>query len=92
VLGTFMDTDMSFRETGKNPIARILVSLDVRVGLAEEFVLIKEEICFHQILYYEWIPFECRRCQKHGHNASQCVFPFRPRNAGHATPPSKKRA
>jgi hypothetical protein len=57
-------------------MARILVALDVRAGLAEELVLIKEEVCFHQRLDYEGIPFRCRRCHKHGHNASQCALPF----------------
>jgi len=59
-LGTFMDTYMSFREIGKMSMARILVALDVRDKLAEELVLIKEEVCFHQRLDYEGIPFKCQ--------------------------------
>jgi hypothetical protein len=90
-MGTFMDVDMSFRETGKMSMAIILVALDVREGLAEELVLIKEEVCFHQRLDYEGIPFRCHRCHKHGHNASQCALPFRPRNGVILLPPSKKR-
>jgi len=59
-LGNFMETNMSFRETSKMSMAHILVALDVRDGLAEELVLIKDEIHFHQRLDYEGIPFRCQ--------------------------------
>jgi len=34
-MGTVMDADISFRESGKMSMAIILVALDVRVGLVE---------------------------------------------------------
>jgi hypothetical protein len=91
VMGTFMDVDMYFRESGQISMAIILVSLDVREGLEEELVLIKEDVCFHQTLDYEGILFRCHHCHKHGHNASQFSLPFRPCNGVHSTPTSKKR-
>jgi hypothetical protein len=84
VVGAFMDANMSFRESGKISMARILVALDVREGLAEELQLIKEEVHFHQKMDYEGISFRCHRCHKHMHNASQRSLPFRLRNGGHA--------
>jgi hypothetical protein len=46
-MGTFMDADMSFCITGQMLVARILVSLDIRVGLAKEMELIWGDKHFH---------------------------------------------
>jgi hypothetical protein len=57
-MGTFLDADMSFLTTGELTVARILVSFDIRGGLAEELELVLEDKHYFQKLDYEGIPFQ----------------------------------
>jgi hypothetical protein len=76
-LGRYMDVDMSFKSsTGKMSMAHILVSLNIRKGLAEEIELSWGDKSIMKKLDYEGIPFKCRRCHKHGHNASEFHLPM----------------
>jgi hypothetical protein len=47
-----MDADLSFRKTGKMTVARILVSLDIRAGLAEEMEFVMGE---NHVFVRAWI-------------------------------------
>jgi hypothetical protein len=75
-LGTFMDANTSFITSGKQSVAQILVSLNIRGGLAEELELICKDKHFFQKMEYEGIPFRCRCCHKHDHIVSDCKMSF----------------
>jgi hypothetical protein len=55
-MGYFMDMNFSFRDMGKMLVSRILVSLDVRAGLAVELVLIKGSL-FSPVVGLQRNPF-----------------------------------
>jgi hypothetical protein len=82
-LGTFLDVDMSFLESGEMAVARILVSLDIQEGLIEELELIFGEKSLKHKLDYEGVPFRCRRCHQYGHIANQCSLPLHRDLMGH---------
>jgi hypothetical protein len=91
-LGRYMDADMSFTSTGKMSMARILVSLNIHKGLAGEIELSWGDRSILQKLDYEGIPFKCRWCHKHGHNASEFHLPMRgKKDKGSAGSAQKKR-
>jgi hypothetical protein len=58
-MGTFLGIDMSFLETKKMSVARILVFLNIRKGLAEEINLTWRGISLVQKMDYEGIIFRC---------------------------------
>ena len=47
--------------------ARVLVHLDTMGGLQEHIILQWRTFSRHQILYYEGVPFRCKRCHKVAH-------------------------
>jgi len=57
-----MEVDLSFIDSSCMEIATILVSIDLRDGLAIEFTLKKGSITLVQRLDYQGIPFRCFRC------------------------------
>lgn len=71
-LGTFLEADMSFLQTQNMAMARILVNLNPRGGLAEKINIQYREYVFEQILDYEHLPFRCHRCHVYGHLARDC--------------------
>jgi len=82
ILGTFLEADLSYLETFDQRVARILVSINLREGLAEQINLIWGTEVTPQILDYENVPFRCRRCYVYGHPASECSLPPRPGKGG----------
>ena len=80
ILGTFLEADLSFLETKVKKVARILVNLNIREGLAESIILEWGSDPITQILDYENIPFRCRRCHAYGHPAASCKFQVRRHN------------
>jgi len=72
LVGTFLEADMSFLETQQRQVARILVNVNIRDGLAEDMKLIWGPFVIKQILDYENVPFRCRRCHAYGHPAVEC--------------------
>lgn len=68
-LGIFLEADMYFRETRDMILARTLVRLDPREGLAEEIHLQYQYYSYTQIIDYEQLPFRCHRCHKYVHLA-----------------------
>jgi len=59
-LGTFMDTDFSFRKKFKMTIEIIQVSFNIRAGLEKYLEFAMEESHFCRSLDYEGIHFLCR--------------------------------
>jgi len=82
ILGSFLEADLSYLETFDQRVARILVSINLREGLAEQMNLIWGSEVTPQILDYENVPFRCRRCYVYGHPASECSLPPRPGKGG----------
>jgi len=82
ILGTFLEADLSYLETFDKRVARILVSINLREGLAEQINLIRGTESIPQILDYENVPFRCRRCYVYGHPASECDLPPRTGRGG----------
>ena len=77
ILGTFLEADLSFLETKEKKVARILVNLNIREGLAESIILEWGPDPITQILDYENVPFRCRRCHVYGHPAVSCKLQVR---------------
>lgn len=63
---------MSFIHTFERALARILVRLNPKEGLAESIRLEYGEYVFLQALDYEHLPFRCYRCHDYGHLAMEC--------------------
>jgi hypothetical protein len=80
-LGSFIEADMSFEESGHMSVARILVRLDLRPGLLQELVIESSAGSFVQTLDYEGIPFRCHRCHVYGHGVADCTLPFKGKSA-----------
>ena len=73
-LGTYLEADLSFLESGVCCLGRVLVLLDLRKGLASEIDIKFHDIVYSQCLDYVGIPFKCNRCHKYGHLASHCIL------------------
>lgn len=78
-LGKFLDFDRSFEQSDDMSVARILVRLNPREGLAEAMTLRYRELEFVQKLDYENLPFRCHRCHAYGHLAKECPLGYRRR-------------
>lgn len=77
ILGKFLEADLSFLETNQRQVARILVNVNIRDGLAEDMQLIWGPFVYKQVLDYENVPFRRRHCHAYGHPASECKHPNR---------------
>ena len=77
ILASFLEADLSFLETKEKKVARILVNINLREGLAESINLEWGPMIIPQILDYENVLFRCRRCHVYGHPASACSSPGR---------------
>ena len=75
-LGTFLEADVSFLETGICCLRKILVLLDMRNGLVEDIVIKKGEFVFTQPLDYVGFPFRCNHYHCYGHLFDHCHLPF----------------
>lgn len=85
ILGTFLEADLTFLETLEQKVARILVNINIREGLAEQINLDWGPEIIPQILDYENVSFRCRRCHAYGHPASECSLPVRSNSGGRRT-------
>jgi hypothetical protein len=77
MLGSYIEADMSFEDTGLMSVARILVRLNLRPGLLQELTIESTVGTFVQILDYEGIPFRCHRCHAYGHGIAECPLPYK---------------
>jgi hypothetical protein len=94
MLGSYIEVDMSFEETGHMTVAWILVRLNLRPGLLQEITIESAAGTFVQILDYEGIPFRCHRCHVYGHGIVECPLPFKGKvrkNKGSVSPISPSR-
>ena len=71
-LGSFIEVDLSYLVSGVCCLGWVLVSLDLRNGLASDIDIKIGDTIFNQSLDYIGIPFKCNRCHSYGHLASQC--------------------
>ena len=58
-IGDFLEADLSFFKTNHRRVARILVMINIRDGLAESLNLRWGRFDIKQILDYENVPFRC---------------------------------
>jgi len=89
ILGTFLEADMSYLETLEQRVARILVNINLREGLAERINLDWGPVIVPQLLDYENVSFRCRRCHAYGHPASECSKPPRHHHGGRIPSPRR---
>jgi len=82
ILGSFLEADFTYLETHERKVARILVNINIREGLAEYINLEWGPIIHPQLLDYENVPFRCRRCHAYGHPVSECSKPAWTPNGG----------
>jgi len=82
ILGTFLEADLSYKETHMKQVARILVELNIREGLPASMILDWGPTPITQLLDYENLPFRCRRCHTYGHPVADCHLPLRTLNGG----------
>ena len=76
-LGVYLETDLSFLETGVCCRGKVLVLLDLRQVLAAN-LLIKRGISeFCQPIDYMGLPFRCNRCHAYGHLIFVCSLSFK---------------
>ena len=71
-LGEYVCSDYSHHETGKYTVAKIMVKIDLRLGLSAEINVQSKDGDFVQILDYVGVPFKCHRCHVHGHLVASC--------------------
>jgi len=71
-IGTFMDYDKSYQQTGMMAYARLLINLDTRGGIQEYITIQWRDTARKQIIDYEGILYRCQRCHKVGHLYKDC--------------------
>jgi hypothetical protein len=96
LLGSYLEVDMSFEDTGYMTVARILVKINLRKGLLQEITIDSAAGTFVQTLDYEGIPFRCHRCHVYGHGVANFPLPFKGNDrkakgkSSSSSPPRKK--
>ena len=76
-LGSFMEVDMSFLQSGAMCLGKFLVLLDLSKGLVEDLQIECGDRVFSQPLDYVGVPFHCNKCHHYGHVYSQCGLSFK---------------
>jgi len=76
-LGIFIEACISFEESGHMSVARIMVQLNICLGLLQELVIDSSTGSFVQTLDYKCIPFRCHRFHVYGHGVADCTLPFK---------------
>ena len=76
-LAEYLDVDFSFKDIGEMVVARMLVILDLREGLAPKICLTTAYGDYAQMLDYEGVPFRCHGCRSADHLVADCDLPFR---------------
>lgn len=70
LLGTYLETDASYKVTKLKTVAKILVKINIRNGIPSAVKMDWGPYSYHQVLDYENVPFRCRRCNAYGHPAA----------------------
>lgn len=71
-LGVFLKADLSYMQTGRRTVARILVGLQIYKGLADRLPIQYSCGTHVQPLNYEGLMFRCHRCHEWGHMVAEC--------------------
>lgn len=71
-LGTFIKASEATLQKKYTSCARICVDMDVSGALHEGLWLEYRDEDYYQAIYYEQIPFRCRKCHEHGHLIREC--------------------
>ena len=66
-LGSYIKIVEITRKKRYTAFTRICVYLDVSGEIPDSITLSYEDLEWMQTLYYEFIPFRCRKCHEHGH-------------------------
>jgi len=71
-LGTFIKVATETKTRKYTSYARICVKMHLTKTLADSVSLFHDDFEWKQPLYYEHIPFRCRKCHEHGHLFRDC--------------------
>ena len=75
-LGTYLEEDLSFVESGFFFLGKVLVLLNLRYGLAADILIKRGDFEFSHPLDYKGIRFKCKRCHVYVHVVSECSLSF----------------
>ena len=73
-IGRYVAVDEDFHLAYDKRIARVLVEMDISVGLAADVEILCNERLLAQRLDYLHVSFRCSRCHKTGHLRRACPF------------------
>ena len=76
-LGEYVCSDRTFQASSFYTVAKILVKIDLKLGLSSEISVKTKDGDFSQVLDYEGVPFRCHRCHAYGHLVASCRYPYR---------------
>lgn len=71
-LGNFIKIAEEIKSRRYTSYARICVHMHLAKKLTDSVSLFHDDFEWNQILYYEHIPFRCRKCHQHGHLFRDC--------------------
>ena len=71
-LGEYVCSDRTFQASSFYTVAKILVKIDLKLGLSSEISIKTKDGDFSQVLDYEGVPFRCHRCHAYGHLVASC--------------------
>jgi len=71
--GHYLDHDRSYLVMRNKMMARILIFLDTRDGLHDNYNMFFDGMMWQQPLDYEGVPFRCRKCHEVGHIYKECL-------------------
>ena len=76
-LGEYVCSDQTFQESSYYTVAKIMVKIDLKLGLSSEISVKTKDGDFTKLLDYEGVPFRCHRCHAYGHLVDSCPYPYR---------------
>ena len=71
-LGNFIKVSKKTKQRRYTSYAKICIYLDISQDLPDGIELSWDDEDWFLAIDYEWIPFRCRRCHKHGHLFKYC--------------------
>ena len=77
ILGEYVFSDRTFQESSYYTVAKIMVKIDLKLGISSEISVKTKDGDFSQVLDYEGVPFRCHRCHAYGHLVASCPYPYR---------------
>ena len=71
-IGRFVTVEEDFMKSYDKRMAKMLVEMDISVGLSADVEILCHEFLFSQCLDYLNIPFRCSCCREVGHLHREC--------------------